>query len=69
MSILWSRIGASRHLNAASASMSPCSGNLDTQGDCWDKIGTFWRVDCIGSGHAVSPKLGLGGPGTGIDCF
>jgi len=45
------------------------SKNLDTQEDYWDKIGTFWNIDYIGSRHAVSPKLGLSGPRTNINCF
>ena len=45
--------------------MSPCSKNLDTQEDYWDKIGTFWNIDYIGSRHAVSPKLSLSRPRTG----
>ena len=49
--------------------MSPCSKNLDTQEDYWDKIGTFWNIDYIGSRHAVSPKLGLSGPRTDINSF
>ena len=49
--------------------MSPCSKNLDTQEDYWDKIGTFWNIDYIGSRHAVSPKLGLSGPRTDINTF
>ena len=69
ISILENRMEASQDSNTANTSMSPCSKNLDTQEDYWDKIGTFWNIDYIGSRHAVSPKLGLSGPRTNINCF